>query len=90
MLTLRAFCYHITSYLVVGAQVLESFLERAAAVAEVVREVNIVRGELEFALVCKKSSVMIMSDDKDPFYALNFRFSQDDHVVLVLPGLNVL
>ena len=49
----------ITPYLVVGAEVLESFLERATAVAEVVHEVNIVRGELEFTLVCKKSSVMI-------------------------------
>ena len=78
-----------------GAQVLESFLERAAAVAEVVHEVNIVRGELELALVCNKSSVMTMSDSNDPFNAFNlwvfpgFPYITMS-VVLFLPGLNVL
>ena len=78
-----------------GAQVLESFLERAAAVAEVVHEVNIVRGELELTLVCNKSSVMTMSDRNDPFNAFNlwvfpvFPYITMS-VVLLLPGLNVL
>ena len=78
-----------------GAQVLESFLERAAAVAEVVHEVNIVRGELELTLVCNKSSVMTMSDRNDPFNAFNLRVfpvfpNITMSVVLLLPGLNVL
>ena len=45
------------SCLVVGSQLVDGLLERVAAVAEVVREVHVVQGELEVALVCKNKPV---------------------------------
>ena len=41
-----------------GAQLLDGLLQGVAAVAEVTRQVNVVRRELELALVCKKGAYL--------------------------------